>query len=623
MKYFLFNSLALLILQLCSCSVKPDKALVRFEGTFSEKKWALSDLNPKIPSDWTPYNFLTFEFNASSPQRFELILCDAQGIRKLEILPFQNAWVRVSVPLVHFQKMNTEGMDQAAIWKTPRPGCWIGFTGQVGSIHQVDSLGIAMNRPIGNPAIEIRNISLTMTPKDSVLVAQPLVDEFGQWKEAGRTESLEDLKAAWKEEEDSLNACRPIISVYGGFAQAGAKHTGYFHVEKIDDRWWFVDPEGHLFFSNGSCCIEPRSDLSRVRGREYLFTRIPPTDELKVPDKFEGKEPNSSFYSWNLARRFGPDWYTKWMDLTFRRMSSWGVNTIGNWSDPSLGKCHRMPYVATLEGWGIEDGKMGMPDVYASDYAARVDAAARQQCVPLREDAFLLGYFIGNEPPWPGREPELASLILDGDKSPMQTALKYFLSSGDTPERRRAFVLETYSRFVSLVSSSIRQYDPNHLNLGFRFSDPPSDEIINISKKYFNVFSMNHYGYSTDPAAIQRIYDLTGLPVIIGEFHFGTPGRGLAPGLAQTKNQAERGIAYRYYVENAAAHPAVIGTHWFQWIDQPNTGRSDGENYNIGFVDVTDRPYPELVNAVRETFKRLPDIHSGKVTPVIRQALTQ
>jgi hypothetical protein len=111
--------------------------------------------------------------------------------------------------------------------------------------------------------------------------------------------------------------------------------------------------------------------------------------------------------------------------------------------------------------------------------------------------------------------------------------------------------------------------------------------------------------------------------MIIGEFHFGVPERGLAPGLAQTPNQDERAAAYCYYVENAAANPAIIGTHWFQWVDQPTTGRFDVENYNIGFVDVTDRPYIELVNAAKETFKRLFDIHSGKEAPVTRQAMTQ
>ena len=41
----------------------------------------------------------------------------------------------------------------------------------------------------------------------------------------------------------------------------------------------------------------------------------------------------------------------------------------------------------------------------------------------------------------------------------------------------------------------------------------------------------------------------------------------------------------------------------------------DGENYNIGFVDVTDRPYPELVDAAKATHKRLLDVHSGKTPP--------
>jgi hypothetical protein len=44
----------------------------------------------------------------------------------------------------------------------------------------------------------------------------------------------------------------------------------------------------------------------------------------------------------------------------------------------------------------------------------------------------------------------------------------------------------------------------------------------------------------------------------------------------------------------------------------------DGENYNIGFVDVTDRPYPELVAAAKATHKRLLEVHSGK-TPAFAE----
>jgi hypothetical protein len=278
--------------------------------------------------------------------------------------------------------------------------------------------------------------------------------------------------------------------------------------------------------------------------------------------------------------------------------------------------------VVTLRGWGIETGLMGMPDVYDPSYDGIVDEAAKRQCAPKKDDPWLLGYFIGNEPPWPNRELELVNVILAGDATSMQTELKKYLENGDTPERRKAFVYDTYSKFISTVNAAVKKYDPNHMNLGLRFGGSAPDEIIKASKG-FDVFSFNSYGYSVNPNMIKRIYDITRLPMVIGEFHFGVPGRGLAPGLAQTVSQQERGVAYRYYVENAAANPAIIGTHWFQWMDQPSTGRGDGENYNIGFVDVTDRPYNELVNASKETFGRLLNVHSGKEQPVTRQALTQ
>ena len=114
---------------------------------------------------------------------------------------------------------------------------------------------------------------------------------------------------------------------------------------------------------------------------------------------------------------------------------------------------------------------------------------------------------------------------------------------------------------------------------------------------------------------LERSYRLPGRPILIGEFHIGVPENGLGSGLVQAMNQTERGIGYRYYVEQAVSLPYCLGAHWFTWRDEPVLGRMDGENYNIGFVDVTDRPYPELVEAARVTHKRLHDVHAGKVPP--------
>jgi hypothetical protein len=625
MKNLFVYSFISLILILTSCTSQSKSFNVKFKGTVSEKKWAIKELNSELPSDWSSFGFLTFEMNSSTTQRFTLSLYDSAGTRRLSIQPFQGAWVRASIPLIHFQTRNTKGMDMAAIGKTAKPGYWIGFSGAVGSIRHVDTLGVTMRQPIDSQTLEIRNVRLTMVAEDTVLGPNPLVDEFGQWIPAewpGKAKTIDELKSAWTAEENTPQTSDFKVSKYGGFLDTKPKATGFFHVQKIDGKWWFVDPDGYLFFSTGSCGIRPRVDFARVEGREYIYKAMPPA-ELALINKATGVSQNTSFYTWNLYRRFGADWNKKWMDETVRRMDAWGVNTIGNWSDTTLGGSQRKAYVATLSGWGIETGVMGMPDVYAPDYFASVDAAAKRQCAHRKNDPWLLGYFIGNEQPWPGRESDLVNTVLAGGETPMKAELTKYLSAGDTPERRRSFVYSTFTRFLGIVKAAIKKYDPNHLNLGIRYGGSPPDELIKVSKEFFDVFSLNIYGYAPNLNTLQKIYDFTGLPIIIGEFHFGTPGRGLAPGLALTRNQEERGVAYSYYVENGASHPALIGTHWFIWVDQPSTGRGDGENYNIGFVDVTDRPYNELVKATDETFKRLFDVHSGKVPPTTRKAIIQ
>jgi hypothetical protein len=265
---------------------------------------------------------------------------------------------------------------------------------------------------------------------------------------------------------------------------------------------------------------------------------------------------------------------------------------------------------------------MGVADVYAPDFAQKMDAAAAQQCAARKDDKFLLGYFIGNEPPWPGRESAAADVILAGPASPLQQALKAYLAKGDTPERRKTFLLETYAKFIETIGAAIRKHDPNHLNLGLRFGSSAPPEIVKASK-IFDVYSLNSYGYTVNQREVQKVRELIDRPIVIGEYHFGTPGRGMTPGLRQTANQEERGVAYRYYVENALADPNIVGAHWFEWIDEAATGRFDGENYNIGLLDVTDRPYRELTQAAKETHLRLLEVHGGKTPPVTRQARVQ
>jgi hypothetical protein len=632
--FSLSRALAVVAIFLAGCLAAPPTSSaetnsVTFDKPVSTHEWTLKELNPDLPSDWTGYNFLVVEFRTSSSQRFELGLKMSPKSVSKRIHPFPGVWVRASIPLRFYRQGLGNGSDLAATVNQPRNSYWINIeAGGFGPTTNVEGMSVTMRYPAGSPTLEIRSVTLaTNDSGDDVLEGKPLIDEFGQYVHAewpGKAHTEADLKTAWAAESDALkqNAAFADRDAYGGFASTKAKATGFFRVEQIDGRWWFVDPDGHLFYSTGVNGIGVGSG-TRITGREDYFATIPKPlpgyTNVFGGGRAGGRQAN--FYGANIQRRYGDDWRTNWAQLTAQRMDAWGLNTsYGTGLSEVLDKTPlNKPYVVTLRGFQTGDLIMGLPDVYATNFQEQVEAVAARQLTTHKNDPYLLGYFIGNEPPWPGRESQFVDLVLQGEHSEMQKHFKAALAKGDTPDRRRQLVLDAFARYLAVINAAVKKADPNHLNLGIRFGGTPPDYVIKLAKD-FDVYSLNKYSWEPSPGYLEKIYSLVDKPMLIGEFHIGVPGRGMAPGLVQAMNQQERGIAYQYYVEHAAAHPEVIGTHWFQWIDEPVTGRPDGENYNIGWVDVTDRPYNELVATAKFTHARLLDIHSGKITPTDRMA---
>lgn len=601
-----------------------DSKNVVFDQPISTAEWSLQELNPELPSDWSNYHFLVLEFRASSTQRFELGLKTAQGLISKRIHPYARIWVRASIPLRFYREGLGDANDLAATVNQPRNSYWINIeAGGHGATTDVRGLSVVMRYPVGKATLEIRSVTLAKTdPGDDVLEGKPLVDKFGQYTHAhwsGKAQSEEELKSAWASERSALQTqAFADRDAYGGFLSTQAKATGFFRVEKVDGRWWFVTPDGHLFYSTGVNGITPFMG-TRTKGREDYFTEIP-SPVSPPPGSPSRGGPQTSYYANNLQRRFGRDFRAGWAQLTAERLSAWGLNTSygSTLNDALTDVSNKKPYVLTLRGWQTDPSIMGLPDVYSDTFVQRVEAEAAAQLTPRKDDPFLLGYFIGNEPPWPARESQLVDLVLSGPATEMQKRFQVALAQGDTPERRRQIVLDAFERYLLVINTAVKRYDPNHLNLGIRFGGTPPDYVVKLAR-VFDVYSLNKYRWTPPRELLDNVYQLTGLPILIGEFHIGVPNRGMAPGLVQAMNQEERGIAYRYYVENAASHPAVMGTHWFQWIDQPVTGRADGENYNIGWIDVTDQPYPELIQAAKATHTRLFDVHAGKIKPFDRK----
>ncbi len=584
---------------------------------------ALEDITPGLPSDWDDYNYVVFEFMITTPQRFNVGFTTDDGYNELRVMSYvPNGWNRLAIPLRFYREPPAAWHDLAGMYNQPRHTGWVNLGGgERGPLKGVDSIGVRMRVPIGDHKFKIRSVSLhTEDPGDEYLEVEPAVDEFGQWNMGdwdGKIYSLEQLREEW-EAEDKLpvDTEQYNYSKYGGYLNARIDEgTGFFRTEKIDGRWWFVDPEGYLFLSHGVNVVQigGGGNAVRIDHRPNLWQELPPEGK-----GFDPTQPDrASFGVWNLHRRYGENYREKAIDNIFNRMNRWGLNTIANWSSDEVRLQNRIPFMTQLGGLGIDGSLMGLADVYTPGFAEQIDSAVQQSTERYRDNPWLIGYFTGNEPAWQGIELRVIDLILnESDDRPIKQELLSYLAEEDTPERRVAFVHNTFRIFIETVDEALKRHSPGHLNLGIRFGGGAQDEVLEICKGVFDVFSFNSYSLAPSHELMDHFMEITEMPLMIGEYHFGTVDRGMSQSLWQVDTQEDRGIAYRHYTETAYSHPGLIGTSYFQWPDQDLTGRAyDGENLNCGLIDVTDRPYPHLVNAISETSKRLYQVHSGQIDP--------
>jgi hypothetical protein len=624
--------LAALAVGTSGCGSSPETFKIRFDSAkeVSGQKFAVKDISPGLPADWDEYNYVTLEFKCTTSQRFHVGFNTDKGYNELRIMTYvANGWNKLSIPLKFYREQPGASIDLAATYNQPRYTGWVNLGGNRGPLHGVDSIGIRMRAPIGNPEFEIRSISLSVEdPGDEYLGDIPAVDEFGQWNLGdyeGKIKSMEQLKSEWEaEDNEAVSTAGYNYSRYGGYLQKQVKATGFFRTEKVDGRWWFVDPEGYLFLSVGVDCVSPGGggNVRNLDKRSGMYRELPPEDLTAKLYSGRRNDPSPSFGLWNLYRRYGDDYKAKANEMIIKRMDKWGLNTIANWSSAEVYGLNKKAFTLQLYGIGMEGGLMGLSDVYDPEFASRMDASLKDFLPRYKDNPWLIGYFTGNEPAWLNREDNLCDIILSGNDRPIKTELSKFLrKEGDSRESRKAFIHATFNTFLQTVKEKVKKYDPNHLTLGIRFGNlnELDENLLNICRNAFDVLSFNCYSLYPDGKMMDRALSLTDRPMIIGEYHFGTVDRGMGQSLWQVNSEQERGVAYRYYTEMAYSHPGLIGTAYFQWCDQDLTGRNDGENYNCGIIDVTDRPYKRQAAAIVETAKRLYGIHNGELPPVTQK----
>ena len=541
-------------------------------------------------------------------------------------------------------------------WRFSEPLELVGMRGYPVHLGQVDpsnvtQLLVFIDRSKVDYVFEIDNViaagRVEMLDAKTFL---PFIDEFGQFIHKdwpGKTHSVEELIAYGRAEEKDL-AANPGPSdrdQYGGWSAGPQLEVkGFFRVQKYKGKWWIVDPEGRLFWSHGIDCVQSAS-ASPIPGRENYFQNLPKPDSPFAKFYGTGSWAPHGYYrdhspyktydfgQANLLRKYGPDWPKNFAEVTQRRLKSWGLNTIANWSDPDIYLMRKTPYVATisyeakrLEGSTGYWGKFY--DVFDPSFRQVLAERLAKEKQASAGDPWCIGYFVHNEIAW-GDEASLAiaTLISPADQPAKKVFVedlksKYgtidklnktwdaqyatweaLLASQQAPDQNKAwsdltdFYTKTAETYFDIICQELKIVAPNQLYLGCRFAWG-NDLAARAAVKFCDVVSYNRYSYSVEDL---RLPDNLDKPIIIGEFHFGALDRGMFhTGLRKTADQQDRATKYKDYVQGALRNPLIVGTHWFQYTDQPTTGRGDGENYQIGFVDICDRPYPEIIQACRE-----------------------
>ena len=456
----------------------------------------------------------------------------------------------------------------------------------------------------------------------------PWVDEFGQARFAefpAKIHCAEDFKAQYRAELAELEAkgeAIPEVDEYGGWKggpQLAA--TGHFRTEKVDGKWWLVDPAGRLYFAQGLNCGWDLTPTA-VQYREEYFEKLPPkegptkqfwTQVKHVAYRNYYSDPSRvpywafSFQRHNLWQKYGDDYRTSNTVMQARRCHAWGINCLTG-SPKELRDVSKIPYhtgfgarsrpIVTAKGYWGE-----LIDPFAPEFETNCMNAAKS-LLKVKDDPWCVGCTVNNELSWGANGIALAKSVLQApEDQPAKVALlKLLAERGKTPETAsdddlRALGLAVSEKYYSTIRRVIKHYAPDMLYLGDR-NDKRNPETFVAASRFCDVVTVNVYDFQasvTLPAAAED------RPLWVTEFHFGCYDTGyFYASLIPVASQRIRADCYLAYLRSAIDNPNYVGANWFCWRDQPITGViGESANSSCGVVSVTDVPYRELTGAMK------------------------
>ncbi|MCX7013954.1 MAG: hypothetical protein NTW86_15615 [Candidatus Sumerlaeota bacterium] len=411
---------------------------------------------------------------------------------------------------------------------------------------------------------------------------------------------------------------------YGGFLAVKSKATGYFRLEMVDRRWWFITPDGHGFIAVGFNHASPKF-LEASYNREYWDKTLP------TPQAFE--------------------------EMAIADAKAWKMTMIGYGAVKPRG---RFPYLlrVTFPGPSCWMPEPTYADMFSPEFEAACDSAARTTCTPAAEDPMLIGYAMNDVPEWPilGRVSKRRAMNwIDhiksrGLDSPGKHAyvslirqrhggIESFNAAYDThfrswdeliadgdfvynvllkPEIARAddeaFLSLMTDRYYEVGCQAIRRADPNHLLLGEILDGNRGlpREVLATARGRIDALSTQFYGFLKEQAPfLESWHRDSGKPILLADSSFGMRTEALPEAVGpRLHSQEERAREFERYARQALGVPYIVGWIWCGYIDA--SAEVERRNQHHGIKDAWGNPHEPLSSRIAATYAELFDIASGK-----------
>ena len=410
---------------------------------------------------------------------------------------------------------------------------------------------------------------------------------------------------------------------FGGFTDIKGDKTGFFHAQKIGDRWWLVTPEGHGFFGIG------------------LSHPVTGFSQGTVTYSYKGNQ-------------------EAWLRDGIKKMRELGYNCV--WSGPYSTERTRFGFVdRELAERVYREARIphaihvplikhqvelkpgeNRPDVFGDEYARFVRENVARYVTPNKDSPWIMGYYYGfgsfmrsglwlnetlnREPGSAGRE-RLISILEErysGDIGKLNrvyrknyTSWKDLRKKGgitypggfftysknqDIAADQHALIAEIIERVNRLGHAEIRKVDPNHMVLGcFVKGVTYSADIWERISPYIDVLAPQHF---SPTHKINPVVEQTGLPALLSDQVYGNVysesllKTGRTPG--PVPDHLDRRVLYKLLSKRLAADPDFIGVSFCACLHDNSHTVAPHDRGQPGFYTIDNEPRSKTVETAKE-----------------------